>query len=98
MRVLLIQPPQSDPAQPYSSLAVLLAAWRGAGLNVDVLDLNLDFFNHITSPQFIAERLKLVEEQLNRGRFEDDNERYVLLRALSLQGWIEQNVQIAKKI
>lgn len=98
MQTLLIQPPQSDPAQPYSSLGVLLGAWRHAGLDVDVLDLNLDFFNHITSPTFISERLELIKKRLKDSQFKDDTERDVLLRAGSLERWILSGVETAKNI
>ena len=64
MRVLLVQPPQSDPAQPYSSLAVLLGAWRAAPLDVDVWDLNLEFFDHMCSADNLRRSLQEVERRL----------------------------------
>jgi len=89
MRVLLVQPPQSDPAQPYSSLGALLGAWRQASLMVDVLDLNLEFFNYLCSTEVLHRSLETVERRLANRRFRDANEREVLERVVCTGQWLE---------
>jgi anaerobic magnesium-protoporphyrin IX monomethyl ester cyclase len=89
VRVLLVQPPQSDPAQPYSSLAVLLAAWRAAPLEVDVLDLNLEFFDHLCSADNLRRSLEEVELRLSAGRYRDSGEKDALQRASCTGSWLE---------
>lgn len=89
MRVLLVQPPQSDPAQPYSSLAVLLGAWRAAPLDVDVWDLNLEFFDHLCSADNLRNSLQEVERRLSAGRYRDAGEREALQRASCTGSWLE---------
>ena len=84
MRVLLIQPPQSDPAQPYSSLAVLLAAWRGAGLAVDVLDLNLEFFNYLVRPDVVAHAVEEAARKLSDAAYESDDDLIELEQAAAI--------------
>ncbi len=88
MHVLLLQPPQSDPAQPYSSLAVLLGAWRACGHRVDVADLNLEFFNYLCSPDVLRRAIYDITVRLSAGKFSDDVERMVLQRALAAESWL----------
>ncbi|MEW6659529.1 MAG: radical SAM protein [Thermodesulfobacteriota bacterium] len=86
MEVLLVEPPQADPAQPYSSLAVLLAAWRRAGLKAAVADLNVDFFNYLCQTETIEASLKAAERRLAAARFRDENEEAVLRQAAAWGG------------
>ncbi len=84
MRVLLVQPPQSDPAQPYSSLAILLAAWRNAGFDVDVLDLNLEFFDHLVRPDVLTAAIDDATRKLSDGRYESEDELIELEQAVAI--------------
>jgi radical SAM superfamily enzyme YgiQ (UPF0313 family) len=84
MRVLLIQPPQSDPAQPYSSLAVLLAAWRSSGLSVDVLDLNLEFFDYLVRPDVVTRAVNEAERILSAAAYQDDDHLIELEQAVAV--------------
>ena len=88
MRVLLVQPPQSDPAQPYSSLAVLLAAWRHAGLDVGVADLNLEFYNYLLRPEVLLESLSDVEARLATGKLRDEHEKKLLHQSVATGSWL----------
>lgn len=92
MHVLLVQPPQSDPAQPYSSLAVLLGAWRNCGHRVEAADLNLEFFNYLCSPDVLGRSIEEIDKRLAAGRFRDDLEQRVLERAIATQSWLLPNV------
>ena len=81
MRILLIEPPQGDPAQPYSSLSVLLGAWRSAGIDVDVRDLNMEFFNYLCRTDTIQRHLYQVRERLSSKTFHNEDEKRLLQRA-----------------
>jgi anaerobic magnesium-protoporphyrin IX monomethyl ester cyclase len=81
MRVLLAEPPQADPAQPYTSLSVLAASWRRTGLEVDLRDWNVEFFNYLASPEVLQAKLGEVERRLGRRAYVDEAERAALARA-----------------
>ncbi len=98
MRVLLIEPPQADPAQPYSSLAVLLSAWRGSGLDVEVEDLNVDFFNYLCKGETIRRHLEIVERRLAVDFYRDDKERQALQSAATFGESILDGVPVALKV
>lgn len=89
MRVLLVQPPQSDPAQPYSSLAILLAAWRRSEHTVDVLDLNLAFYWHLLNKRTIEHALARADSMLVAG-VDDELQLSQLEGAISSAGWISE--------
>jgi radical SAM superfamily enzyme YgiQ (UPF0313 family) len=95
MQVLLVEPPQADPAQPYSSLAVLLGAWRRAGLQVAVADLNVDFFNYLCQRQTIEASLQAVEQRLSAAAFRDANQEAVLRQAAAGGGQLAAAVSQA---
>src|SRR5262245_49910194 len=48
-RVLLLFPPPSDPAQPYSSLPTLAAYLRAFDVDVRIADLNIEAVHHLLS-------------------------------------------------
>ena len=64
MRIVLVEPPQADTAQPYTSLSVLLGAWRAAGLEVLPADLNLEYFEYLCDLMVIERHVHLAKEKL----------------------------------
>lgn len=68
MRALLLFPPQWTAAQPHSGLASLNGQLRRAGHQVQVRDLNLEFVEHVLSPQALRRswRRLQMEAQLLR--------------------------------
>lgn len=89
MRVLLIQPPQGDPAQPYTSLGILNAAWKQAGLEVYIADLNLDFYNYLCEPETIRLAIKETKDKLLKNRLNDDEERKAYEQSIVSEDWLE---------
>ena len=51
---LLIFPPQWYPGNPYSAVPLLLGRLKNAGYPVTGLDLNIEFYHHILSPDFLS--------------------------------------------
>ena len=47
MKTVLLYPPRCNPRSPYLSLPSLYASLKGAGHDVSLKDLNLDFFYHV---------------------------------------------------
>ena len=88
MRILLAQPPQADPAQPYTSLSILSAAWRQAGLSVDVVDMNVDFFNYLCEEQTLTGFLAEAKERIHSAASLDVVERRGLEQALASADWL----------
>lgn len=89
MRIMMVEPPQADPSQPYSSLAQLAASWRHAGHEVDLLDLNLQFFTHLCTTEALREACDRIMWRLSRLRRTDHSEEVATLeRAATLGGWV----------
>jgi anaerobic magnesium-protoporphyrin IX monomethyl ester cyclase len=55
---LLVNPPLTDPTSPYHSIPYLVAAARDAGFTgYRCLDANIDAFNYLAAPEFVARLL-----------------------------------------
>lgn len=52
-KVLLIFPPQWIPLNPHFSLSTLAGHLKGEGLEVSVEDINIKFYRHILSPEYM---------------------------------------------
>jgi len=52
-KTLLVFPPQWIPLNPYFSLCSLAGYLKGEGLDVVVEDLNIRFYRHILTPEFL---------------------------------------------
>lgn len=53
MRITLIFPPQWTPMNPHFSLATLGGHLRSQGHQVDLLDLNVEFYRHVLTPRYL---------------------------------------------
>ena len=63
MKCLLIFPPQSLPENPYLSTPILKGVLNANGHETQIMDLNLEFYNHILNPEYIKTSLdKLFED------------------------------------
>lgn len=68
MKTLLIFPPVWNVHAPYLSLPLLAANLRKAGHHVDIMDCNIDFFDRILTPTYLAralERTERIEKRSN---------------------------------
>jgi hypothetical protein len=78
-RRLLIHPPFADPTQPYVSLPTLKGYLGAKGLDVELLDLNLEAAHHLLSREGLerlARRLTELCHELNgRSRLDFDAQR-----------------------
>lgn len=52
--VMLILPPQWTPLSPYYGLPILAGELLQAGYTCKIRDLNVEFFNRMTSPEYLA--------------------------------------------
>lgn len=64
MKSLLIFPPGWDPTQPYLSLPTLKGYVSKHGHDIDLLDLNVEFYDYLTSINYI----KRLKEKLKNNR------------------------------
>lgn len=74
MRILLIHPPFADPTQPYVSLPTLKGYLRPRGIQVDLLDLNVEAAHFLLAPdslRSLAQRVERLYRDLNGRRMLD---------------------------
>ncbi|MBN2384769.1 radical SAM protein [bacterium] len=64
MKLFLVYPPACDPTAPYLALASLAAFLRGHGIEVELIDANLEGFLWLLSPSKVAYYGELVRERL----------------------------------
>lgn len=57
MKVLLLFPPQWTPNSPYLALPLLSAQLKRHGIDTEIRDLNIEFFNHILTESNLSKRL-----------------------------------------
>ncbi len=57
MKALLLFPPQWTPNSPYLALPLLSAQLKKHGIDSDIRDINIEFFNHILTEKNLAEKL-----------------------------------------
>jgi anaerobic magnesium-protoporphyrin IX monomethyl ester cyclase len=55
MKVMLLFPPNWNPAMPHLALPTLTAYLRGHGVEVIQRDLNIEIFDHILSPRYLEQ-------------------------------------------
>lgn len=71
MRILLIHPPFADPTQPYVSLPTLKGYLQPRGIQVDLLDLNVEAAHFLLERErmrHLAQRVERLYVDLNRRR------------------------------
>ena len=64
MRTLLIKPPFSDPSLPPLSIPTLAAYCRKQGQQIDIYDIDIGAFYHLTTPGYLASCQPIIEERL----------------------------------
>lgn len=57
MKALLLFPPQWTPNSPYLALPLLSAQLKKHGIDADIKDINIEFFNHILTKKNLSEKL-----------------------------------------
>ena len=68
MKMLLVYPPQWNPATPYLSVPLLAGQLKAQGYNPDVLDLNVRFYNRILEKEYLAssvDRARKIYDELS---------------------------------
>jgi hypothetical protein len=71
MKVLLIFPPGTDPRSPHLALPYLAAALRGAGIQTELLDLDIDGLLALLRPASLARSGERVRRKLSPGQPQD---------------------------
>lgn len=66
MRMLLVFPPQWNPTSIYLSVPLLASQLKKSGYDVDCLDLNVKFFNHILRSEHLMELLDECSESFEK--------------------------------
>lgn len=64
MKVLLLFPPQWTPNSPYLALPLLSAQLKKHGIETEIRDINIEFFNHILTKDNLSRRLSEARELL----------------------------------
>ncbi len=59
---LLIFVPQWYPGNPYASVAMLRGKLREAGISIEPVDLNIEFYNHILTSEFLNRSLNKARQ------------------------------------
>lgn len=62
MKVLLLFPPQWTPNSPYLALPLLSAQLKKHGIDTEIKDINIEFYNHILTEENLCRRLGEAEE------------------------------------
>lgn len=57
MKALLLFPPQWTPNSPYLALPLLSAQLKKHGIDAEIRDINIEFFNHILTKKNLCEKL-----------------------------------------
>ncbi|MCX9085268.1 MAG: PqqD family peptide modification chaperone [Candidatus Methanoperedens sp.] len=104
MLTKLIFPPQWIPTQPYLSLPSLTAFLKENNCDVEQIDVNVTFFDHLLSKKGLQDHYDKVKKDF--GKFENLNElspqlqnQYVVLSGSMLFGdYVIENVTDAKNI
>jgi len=63
MNNLLIFPPQWSPLSPHSALTILAANLRTNGYDVNIRDLNIEFYNHILTSDYLEKTIEKINSQ-----------------------------------
>lgn len=58
MKIALLFPPQWTPLNPHFSLASLISQLRSKGHDVNIFDLNVEFYNKILTNEYIFDKVK----------------------------------------
>lgn len=64
MKVLLLFPPQWMPVSPHFAIPALAGQLKGAGYDVEILDLNVDFYNKILTRSNVQNSLNVAKDML----------------------------------
>ena len=63
-KLLLIFPPQWTPISPHFAIPQLVGQLKAKGFNASALDLNIDFFNEILTPDSLKYSIQLAQNEL----------------------------------
>ena len=66
MKIALIYPPTADPTAPYLSLPALAGFLRSRGIEVLVVDANLEAWESLLTTEHLSEIGARIEERLKR--------------------------------
>ncbi|MEI6577944.1 MAG: radical SAM protein [Eubacteriales bacterium] len=64
MKGLLISPPQWYPGNPYPAIPLLLGQLKRAGYDAKGMDVNIDFYNHILTKDYLERSIKRAKDML----------------------------------
>lgn len=105
MKIILVYPPQGDPSQPYLSLPALKGFLRQHGYDaVEVFDLNIEAYDHFTSPAVLSELAGRLRETYRHDLSAGEGNTVVSGRlqtvasALSLAPYVIRNIDEAKAV
>ncbi len=97
MRILLINPPLSDPTLPSLSIPVLSAFTKSQGYNVEIYDLSIEAYDYFTSREKIEENIRIIESRLNTSIYQHDKEFLgIARRAQAIAPIIIEKIEWAK--
>ena len=64
-KLLLIFPPQWTPISPHFAIPQLVGQLKNNGFIAEALDLNIEFFNEILTPEYIKNSINLAKSELD---------------------------------
>lgn len=98
MKIGLLFPPPFDLTQPYLSLPMLASLLRRQGHTVIQRDLNVAFYDHVLSRQYLLKAYEAACEIAARGIMLDDDPEWLdlLYRAVRLGPLVADEIDVAK--
>lgn len=63
MDILFLFPPQWMPVSPHFAIPTLLGQFKGYPYNVKAMDLNIDFYNHVLTKEYLEKAIKKTKNQ-----------------------------------
>lgn len=100
MKSLLIFPPGWTPFSPYLALPILKGSLEEYGINIEIRDENIEFYDYIFSKKYLSEAyfkcLKMFKE-ISNDENRDNDLYFKYSKAIMLKDSIE-NIELAKSI
>jgi len=62
MKILLLFPPQWMPTSPHFAIPTLLGQFRESEYKASIMDLNINFYNHILTKEYLEGAIKKAQE------------------------------------
>lgn len=62
MNILMLFPPQWMPTSPHFAIPTLLGQFKDLPYNVDVMDLNIDFYDEILTKSYLKKAIELAQK------------------------------------